>query len=239
MIVAQKSPFFNAWFSRHARTRLCRTFQEVRVWGLDEARVALQASPALIVANHTSWWDPMIAIALSNHAFQADAYAMMDAENLTRLPFFAKVGAFGVNLGEPADGARSIRYAAKLLDTANKAVWIFPQGEERPADEPLSFRPGSSEIARVAKRAVVLPVAIRYVFAETEKPYAYVSIGAAFSASRDVNLGREEQEARVQQEISRIDEAVRRKDQTFTALFQSRDSAWGKAAERMLAWLTR
>ncbi len=237
MIVARKSPLFNSFFARHARSRILRTFHEVRVFGLENARATLESSPALVVANHTAWWDPMMAIALSNFALGADAYAMMDAKNLTRLPFFAKVGAFGVDLGDPADGARAIRYSAKLLDAPKKLVWIFPQGEERPAGEPLAFRAGSAEIARVAKRASVIPVALRYVFAEVEKPYAYVSFGPSFPPLRDVDRGRSEQESRVGEELSRIDRAVRGDRSGFTTLFRTRESAVAKAAERLLAWM--
>lgn len=125
MIPARKSPAFSRWFSGDAQRRIFRAFGAVRVGGLDDlARVAAER-PVLVISNHTSWWDPLVVLYLTARVLKVDAYAMMDAKNLRALPFFGKVGAFGVNLDTPVDGARAIRYAAKLLDRAGRLVWIF------------------------------------------------------------------------------------------------------------------
>ena len=116
MIPARKGRLFRAWFAGHARTRLHDAFAAVRASGLDGARAALAAGPVQIVSNHTSWWDPLVVLYLTEHVLRCDGHAMMDAANLRRLPFFARVGAFGVDRTSAADGAAAIRYAARLLD---------------------------------------------------------------------------------------------------------------------------
>ena len=108
MIPARKTPLFNRWFARHARARIEQSFSAVYVKGLREVRAASAEAPLLLLANHTAWWDPLVAIHLSNHVLGLDAFAMMDAKNLERLPFFAKVGAFGVVDDEPDFGREGL-----------------------------------------------------------------------------------------------------------------------------------
>lgn len=216
-------------------------FGAVRVHGLEQARAASREAPLIVVSNHTSWWDPLFAIYLCTLELRADAHAMMDAKNLARLPFFGKVGAFGVDLDDPADGARAIRYAAKLLDRPGRLVWVFAQGRERPITErPIVFRAGTAEIARVA-RARVVPVALRYEFGAEEHPTAWVSFGEPLAYERDVVRGRDAQAAAVDAELTRIDGAICTADaaRQFPVVLARRPSAFGALAERALALLTR
>lgn len=239
MIEARKSRLFNSFFAGHARARLARTFETVRVRGLDAARARVAREPLLFVSNHTAWWDPLLAIHLSNHLLDADAFAMMDAKNLRALPFFGRVGAFGVDLDDPRDGARAIRYAARLLDRPKRLVWVFAQGRERPITErPLVFRAGSAEVSRVAKVRVV-PVALRYEFGATERPSVFVSMGEALELDRDVARGRAAQELGVTRELDAIDAAVRSgKGDDFHVTLRARATPLAGFAARALAWLT-
>ena len=249
MIPARKGRWFNAWFAGHARSRIQSVFSEVRVRGLAGARALAQEAPLLLLVNHTSWWDPLVILHLSQHVLEVDGYAMMDAKNLRRLPFFARVGAFGVDLDNPADGAASIKYAVKLLDRPGRAVWIFPQGRERPSGErPLGFRPGSAEIARVARRARAVPVALRYELGAEERPRLYVSFGEAVPALRDPAEGRRAQEQAVEAELDRIHQALcRAADEPgagsamaeLALVHRARSSPLASLAESILAHLTR
>lgn len=240
MIPARKSALFNAWFAGHARGRIHRSFAKVMVRGLDAARRVAETSPILIVSNHTSWWDPLVVLHLSQHVLKVDGYALMDAKNLRSLPFFGLVGAFGVELDRPADGAAGIIYAARLLREQGRMVWIFPQGRERPVTErPLGFKPGAAEIARVAKKAVTLPAAFRYEMAGDERPHLYISFGEPIGAERDVAKGLEMQELAVTRELDRIEQAARGSPEEFACLHQARPSRAGAIAEKLLAMLTR
>jgi 1-acyl-sn-glycerol-3-phosphate acyltransferase len=246
MIPAEKTALFNRWFAGEARSRIHATFSSIRVQGLAAAQASALAAPTLAVANHTAWWDPMVAIYLSNFVLAVDGYAMMDAKNLRKLPFFRRVGAFGVDIDDPADGARSLRYAAKLLTSpahgaAQKLVWIFPQGSERPITEPCVLRPGSAEIARLAKGCKVQVMAIRYEFAQEEKPRLYLSFGSAMDPVRDPKLGLANQQSALRAELERIDAHLRGGDtaSSFDILHQHTESAVGYAMTRMLAWWTR
>jgi 1-acyl-sn-glycerol-3-phosphate acyltransferase len=240
VIPARKVRWFNAWFSGHARSRIRATFGAMRVRGLDEVRALATETPLLVVSNHTSWWDPLVAMHVSTHLVGTDGYAMMDAKNLRRLPFFSLVGGFGVDLDKPADGASVMRYAARLLDRPGKLVWVYPQGRERPITErPLDFRPGSAEIARIC-RAHVVPAGLRYEFGGDERPTLWLSFGEAFAAERDTKKGLGHQEEAVARELDVIERAVRGgDDEAFATEWQAKPSRVGAVFERMLAAMTR
>lgn len=242
MIESRKSRAFNAWFAGHARSRIAKTFGRVFVRGLAQAREHVASAPVLIVSNHTSWWDPLVILHASTHLLGTDGHALMDAKNLRRLPFFSLVGAFGVDLDKPADGAASVRYAARILDRPGRMVWIFPQGAERPITlRPLGFREGAAHVARVARRAVTLPAAIRYEHAAEELPRLYLSFGPALAYERDGAKARAAQEGAVTAELEAIDAAIKGDSVTGEAfeLIHRRDPAWlGSVAERFLAAMT-
>ncbi len=240
MIPTRKHRLFRWWFAGHARSRLRASFSAVRAEGMDHLRAALAAGPVLIVSNHTSWWDPMVVLYLTEHTLRCDGHAMMDAVNLRRLPFFAMVGAFGVDLENPSDGASAIRYAARLLNAPGRMVWVFPQGAERPVTErPLGFRAGSAEVARVAKCATV-PIGLRYEHRGSERPELWMSIGEVIPWTKDVAAGRATHEAAVTARLDRLEEALREGSAAgFEALESTPVGGVARAAEAILVWLTR
>lgn len=240
MIPARKHRLFRWWFSGHARARLRAGFSAVRAEGLDHLRAALAAGPALVVSNHTSWWDPLVVLYLTERVLRCDGHAMMDAHNLRRLPFFAMVGAFGVDPANPADGACAMRYAARLLDAPGRMVWVFPQGRERPVTErPLGFRPGSAEVARVA-RCVTVPIGLRYEHRGSERPELLMSVGPPLPWARDVAGARAAHEAAVAARLDGLDAALCDGGADgYEVLEGPPAGAAGRWAERALAAVTR
>lgn len=243
MIPSRRSGAFSAWFAGHARGRIQRSFGRFFVRGLAPVREIAASSPLLVISNHTSWWDPLVILHASEHLLGTEGHALMDAKNLRRLPFFALVGAFGVDLDRPSDGASAVRHAARLLDRPGRLVWIFPQGDERPITErPLAFRGGSAHIARVAREAVTIPAALRYEHAGEELPRLYLSFGAPLPYERDVSAAAAAQESAVEQELSAIDAAIcgRPVPGEPFELIHRRDPPWlGTLAERALSFMTR
>ena len=240
MIPSKKSRAFTWWFARHARGRIEETFSAARVAGLSHALDALKSGPILAVSNHTSWWDPLVILWLTNHVLDADSYAMMNAANLRRLPFFGLVGAFGIDLDDPRDGALAMRYAVKLLSAPRRAVWVFAQGDERPITlRPLGFLRGAAEVSRVAK-APAVPFAFRYEFGPDERPTLYVAVGPAIAPARDVAALRDAQEAAVTALLDTLDADLRAGTlDAYVPLLRRPVSRAGALAERCLAAMTR
>jgi 1-acyl-sn-glycerol-3-phosphate acyltransferase len=241
MIAADKSRWIAGWLARDAESRVKKTFGTVRARGLSELRAEVARGPVLVVSNHTAWWDPIVLQYVCVRVLKADPYALMDAKNLARLPFFRKVGAFGVDLESPEDGVRAMRYAATLLDAPGRLVWIFPQGKEVPITvRPLGFRAGSAEIARIAKRARVIPAAMRYEHGAEPRPDLWLSFGAALAPEADRTRGRVAQEQAVEDELDRIERAIGGSgDDAFEHLYRRPPDRLFAVAQALLSWLTR
>lgn len=233
MIPARPSPLFRRLSAAHVRSRMRARFGAVRILGLPQARAVAQASPVVVVSNHACWWDPLVVM-LVTEELNARGLAMMDARNLPDRPFMRLLGAFGVDLSSRADGAAAIRYAARYLDRPGRLVWIFPQGRERPEDpRPLGFLGGAASVHRLAPGSRVLPVAIRAVFAGSERPELLISIGEALTGA-DARA----QEEAVEAELDRVDLALAQgRVEALPALLCGPQDRVGRWAERVLNWM--
>jgi 1-acyl-sn-glycerol-3-phosphate acyltransferase len=241
VIPSAKSRWFTVWFERQAHRRLRASFGALHVAGREELARALAQGPVLIVSNHSAWWDPLVALVLTQRCVPADAYAMMDAGNLRRLPFFAKVGAFGVDRGSRRDGAEATRHAVSLLDRPGRLVWIFPQGEERPLHErPLRFFGGAAHVARRVPSATVLPVALGYAFGSTAAPSVFVAVGPAVIAEPTTARARQVQIEAVQAQLARVEREQSQPGTQGFATYALQRPRWREGvAERVLAALAR
>lgn len=257
MIAAAKSRWWSSFLARDAEKRIRGAFQCVRLRGLESLESAVADGPVLVISNHTSWWDPLVLQWICQRVLRADAYAMMNAQNLVRFPFFRKVGAFGVDLEDPRDGMKAIRYSAKLLDRPGRVLWVFPQGAEVPITKrPLGFRRGAASIARlIGDRACVVPAAIRYEMASEARPHLWLSFGEPSKAATAKRAAIDDlvarQEALVAQEMQRIDDVIiaeaegragTKNAETsggFERRLESREGIVFRWASFMLAWLTR
>lgn len=262
MIPARKNRFFGALFVRDARGRLARSFEGVYVRGLTEARAIVRAHPVICISNHVSWWDALVALVLSEDVLAADGYALMDANNLARLPFFSLVGAIGVDRKSSMDGARAARHAATVLTKPGRLLWIFAQGRERAATlRPLAFEPGAASVARMVPAAKVLPVSFRYEPGPTPLPRLFIDFGDVMTS--DVSPATAEPEAREtkaagEKKRRNLDHSVREQERavevlldrsaltlasedlsSYERLFSAKPSALQPVLEWTLAVLTR
>lgn len=242
MIPARKSTWFVRWFAKQTDKRIRSMFSKVYVRGEDAFLKTLQAMPVLAVSNHTAWWDPMFAVFVGHGLAAADAYAMMDAKNLARLPFLGRIGGFGVHLDDPADRRRVLKYTAALLDKPGRLVWMFPEGAEKPRAIGVdTFLPGAAIIAKRAPSCAVVPVGLRYEFCGREHPEAFISIGAPMGKFADTTSASRLQREAVCEELARIDAFVLHRNEAdgFSLKMQTKPSRMGSAAERVLAFVTR
>ncbi len=240
MIEAVRWRPFARWFRRHATGRIRSSFAAVHVRGLDALREAAADAPVLIIANHSSWWDSLLALWLSESELPgSQAYGMMDASNLKRFRFFRWIGCFGVDLSSRRDGARAARYSLDLLKLRRTVLWVFPQGAEQPSHLPLRFMPGAAGIARRAASVPVIPVAFAYVFEREEQPHVYISVGEPMSL--EDGASREAQERAVEAERQRINRQVESRDQGFSTMFEREPTAvsrWATAClDHFAGWL--
>jgi 1-acyl-sn-glycerol-3-phosphate acyltransferase len=180
MLPALKSEWFQKLFDAYNTNLLRRRFAKFWVTGL--GNLDRSGRPLLIYANHSSWWDGLVAYHISRHA-RLNAYCMMEEKQVLQYSFLRRLGAFSVVRENPHDAMKSIEYAAaKLRDEKSGAVWIFPQGEIQPSAKlPFEFFGGAARIAKMAPASVVLPIAFKYEFLGDFKPEIFAKIGAALN----------------------------------------------------------
>jgi 1-acyl-sn-glycerol-3-phosphate acyltransferase len=170
---------------RYVDFRLRRAFEAVYVAGLDEARGSVARGPVIVAANHVAWWDPLLATAIDAR-MGCEGYALMDAESLARLWFFGAIGALPLSRSNARDARRDLVDAASRLTGPGRALWIFPQGRQRPSHlRPLGLAGG---VAWLAERcgAVTLPLSISYLYRDSPQPAIFATFGPPlrFSARR-------------------------------------------------------
>jgi 1-acyl-sn-glycerol-3-phosphate acyltransferase len=136
-------------------------------------RFAAIDGPAIVYANHSSWWDPMLAILLAQSALpQRKHFAPMDAKALQRYPILRKVGIFPVEM-ETARGAVQFLRTGSAILRAGGVLWVTPQGRFADPREPqLQFKPGLAALAARVPGVAILPMAIEYTFWDERLPEA-------------------------------------------------------------------
>jgi len=162
---------------RYARRRVAHGLDGVWVTGLPQARAALASRPLLFAANHVAWWDPLLLLIL-DEALGGLGWAVMDSENLRKLPFLGWLGALPLDRSSTESSRQCLQACAALLDRPGRALWIFPQGRQRPAHlRPLDLKRGV-QVLHAHNPVEVVTVSIDYVFLERAHPAAIVRFSA-------------------------------------------------------------
>jgi 1-acyl-sn-glycerol-3-phosphate acyltransferase len=216
------------FFRRIVRRYFRRHFHGVRVSGASQ--FVNDGRPLIVYANHSSWWDPMVAILLADCLMSKRShYAPMDAKALARYGILRRVGIFPVEMKTTRGGAQFLRTGEKILESGG-VLWVTPQG--RFVDSrarPLMFKPGLATLAvRVAAEkgdCTLLPLAIEYPFWDERLPEVLLRFGNPVSV-----FGGETVEVVQTQLIDALETtmdelrqlAVTRETAAFTMLLQGR-----------------
>ena len=213
-----RRPWFLAMVRRYVRRTLARRMDGVHVAGLEQTRALAARGPLVLAPNHVAWWDPFLLVAL-DEALGTEGYALMDAANLRKLPFFGWLGAVPLDRSSPGAAGAGLRDAAARADRPGRALWLFPQGRQRPAHlRPLGLKPGIVTLARLAD-APVVPVSLAYPFREAPEPAAAIVFGEPLLPGRSDLLSTLEQ--RIVAGLERIDHFAEGA-QTMDTLIDSR-----------------
>jgi len=140
----------------------------------------------------------------------------MEAQHLARYDFFRRIGARPLRREPPRAAWADLCAAAEELG-AGTGLWIFPQGERRPAGErPLRCERGAAQLARACPGQLrVCPVAFRYAFLGEQRPEAFVLVGEEWLPSPAERAGSrrvlmEAIAGRLEQTVAGLDELVAR-----------------------------
>ncbi len=178
MIQAQKIKLIESFFAGINRGMFKRHFYAHHLRGQEILKEVDSALPLIFYANHSSWWDGLLAFHLSHDIFRLDTILMMEEKQLKRYLFFRWIGAFSVDRENLREAAASLEYAVSEIRHRRRVLWIYPQGILLPNDiRPLAFYNGTAYIARNLETVQLIPVVHRYEFLGEQRPEIFTSIG--------------------------------------------------------------
>ena len=199
-------------FERYIRRQAGRHFTGVH-WARRGSPARWDRSiPTLFVANHTNWWDGFLAF-LVGRTLGLDFQVLMEARHLARYRVFLKVGALPLRRDRAREAYADLAAAAGYL-RPGAGLWVFPQGERRPAAErPVGCERGAAHLALGHPGPLrICPVAFRYAFVGEQLPEAFVLVGEEWRPRREELTGREPVmraiEARLVATVDGLDELV-------------------------------
>ena len=142
-----------------------------------DARTALADRPIIFAANHVAWWDPLLLLVL-DEALGGVGWAVVDAPSIRTLPFLGWLGALPLDRSNPDRARACLQACAAVLDRPGRALWMFPQGRQRPAHlRPLDLK-GGLGILHDHNPVDLVAVSLDYVFLERDRPAALVRFSA-------------------------------------------------------------
>ena len=177
LIPAGKWPLIERYFMSYTRHYIQRSFHAVHVQGAlprfdDDGR-----TPLLVCMNHSSWWDVMLGLYIEQKLFGWEWYAVMDARQLLRYKFFARLGVIGVDRTSLSGAREFLTYANTLLKGKRRSLWMTPQGEMLSNyARPVTFQPGMGHLAGSLGEFYFTRVVLHYEYWDERLPEAFVSL---------------------------------------------------------------
>ncbi len=188
--IAQRSNRLFRLFGFYLRWRFGRHFHAVRLSGIDPATLPAER-PVVIFSNHPSWWDPAAFMLLADRCFPGrPGFGPMDEEALGRYGFFRKLGIFGIDKHSAAGARRFLLVARRVLGEASgpggrAMMWITAEGDfTDPRRRPVRLRPGIAHLAASTPEALLVPLAMEYVFWNESRPEALLRLGTPIDAAQ-------------------------------------------------------
>ncbi|MBA2388996.1 MAG: 1-acyl-sn-glycerol-3-phosphate acyltransferase [Geodermatophilaceae bacterium] len=158
----------DGWRPRLVLSGLHVAFEQLLRRGLRGVwlRGELPPGPIVLAANHHSWWDAFVLLAVLRQQNRRGALLMAGA-NLRRFPFLRRIGV--LSTAELRSALAAVRGQQVLI--------VFPEGKLRAAGVPGPLLPGATWLAATAP-ATLAVAAIRVGMRGHQWPEAYVELQA-------------------------------------------------------------
>jgi len=177
LIEAKKNKGFEIIFNIYNKYLLKKNFFKIHLLNNELFLNRNKELPSVIFANHSNWWDGLIAYYLSYHLWKCDAYMMMDLKQMKKYRFFKWIGAFSVNKESNTDSVKSLNYSIDLIKDNSKVLWIFPQGEMKHHDlRPINFQKGIMKILEKSGQVNLFALVFNYEFLMQQRPEVFIKI---------------------------------------------------------------
>lgn len=94
----------------------------------------------------------------------------MELEQMQNYPFFRWLGTFSIDPSDKTHTLQSLRYAVNSMRRQNASLFIYPEGEIRPAGIPKKFAPGIGWLYSQLPEVDFVPVGIHIHTVRNNKP---------------------------------------------------------------------
>jgi phytoene desaturase len=190
------------WFTRYFRNWMTGSFHALRL-AKNGRPPKTDNKPVLVVLNHPSWWDPLMALVLAELFKAYKNFGPIDARALKQYSIFEPLGIFGVE--NTTEGAiKFLRTSAAILEQPGHALWLTAQGRfSDPRERPVTLRPGVGHLLRRLNDVLLVPLALEYPFWKERYPEALASFGMPILIERGRDRSPEEWTTVVQAALTR------------------------------------
>ena len=179
LIPATPSPRVRSVFTAMVASMTRRKFHAVRLARGSRAVLAAVDGgerPALVVLNHSAWWDPIVALLAWREFFPSrPPFGPIDRGELMRFRIFRKVGLFGVDPDDPATLEAMRAYLeAEARVHPRLALVVTPQGRFADVRDEVVPRPGAAAVAASLAPDRAVAIAVEYGFWVDQKPEIFL-----------------------------------------------------------------
>jgi 1-acyl-sn-glycerol-3-phosphate acyltransferase len=176
--VPRLSPTLLRLFRFFARRYLAKHLHALRVSRTGPLPSLPEGTAVIVVVNHPSWWDPLVAVVMWDRFPGRRHFAPMDAAALARYRFFGRLGFFGIEPDSVAGATTLLRTGRAILTQPDTMMWITAQGKfTDPRLRPPGLKPGVGLLVRSLERVVVFPLALEYPFWQERTAEALIRFG--------------------------------------------------------------
>lgn len=168
------------WFIRYITFYLRRNFHGLHLAFETPLPASVTDGPVLVCMNHPSWWDPLLALYLSQRLFPGRGnYGPIAGAGLSKYKFFERLGFFGVDNRSRSGAVRFLRLGTAALRGSSTSLWVTPQGHFADVrTRPVSIEPGVGHLAHRLNQLAMIPLAFEYTFWSERYPEAFACFGA-------------------------------------------------------------
>lgn len=177
-----KLPEIRTWqlrlFTRYISFYLQRHFHALYLLNRISLK-PLEGWPVLVCLNHPSWWDPLLALYLSQRFFpERSHYGPIASVGLSKYRFFERLGFFGIDPQSRAGASRFLQIGQAVSECPDCALWVTVQGHFTDVRiRPVRIQSGVGHLTHRCQRLAVLPLALEYAFWNERAPEAFACFG--------------------------------------------------------------
>lgn len=169
----ERSPIFLDIIRWMTSWKLRRNFAQIYIQNLEMAQSISVETGAVFALNHVSNWDISLFFELSE-LLSKHAFLFLPESQIQFKSYLRWCGTIPLNTDTPMLAHAQIRQTHKLSPEPTQ-FWMFPQHRNYSTHKPtLNFQP---EIKLLSSHLEipVIPVAIQYLYTDSEKPTVYIS----------------------------------------------------------------